>query len=117
MRIITGRYRGRRITTVGGLSVRPATDRVRQAVFNMLSTRITFEGTRVLDLLAGSGSLGLEALSRGAASVVFVEGGREAALAIEETLEAFGCASSADVIQGDALAFLAGESSAYDLVF
>lgn len=117
MRIITGRYRGRRITTVGGLSVRPATDRVRQAVFNMLSTRITFEGTRVLDLFAGSGSLGLEALSRGAASVVFVEGGREAALAIEETLEAFGCASSADVIQGDALAFLAGESSAYDLVF
>ncbi len=117
MRIITGLYRGRTIKTVDDLSVRPATDRVRQTVFNMLSNRLPLEGTTVLDLFAGSGSLGLEALSRGAASVVFVEGGREAAACIEETLTEYGCGSSGTVVCDDALMYLAQEACAYDLVF
>ena len=117
MRIITGLYRGRTIKTVGGLSVRPATDRVRQAIFNMLSNRILLEGSSVLDLFAGSGSLGLEALSRGAASALFVEGDRGAAAMIEGTLKEFGCDASAVVICADALAFLEQETAAYDLVF
>src|SRR5512143_2012518 len=112
MRIITGLYRGRTIRTVGGLSVRPATDRVRQAIFNMLSNRMPLEGAMVLDLFAGSGSLGLEALSRGAASAVFVEGERDAAGIIEETVREFGCRSSAIVVCGDAMAYLERETEA-----
>ncbi len=117
MRITTGLYRGRTINTVRDLSVRPATDRVRQALFNMLSNRIHFEGASVLDLFAGSGSLGLEALSRGAVSAVFVEEGREAAEAIEGTLREFGCGSKAEVICTDAMAYLAQENGPFDLVF
>lgn len=117
MRIITGLYRGRTIRTVGGLAVRPATDRVRQAIFNMLSNRMLLEGSSVLDLFAGSGSLGLEALSRGAASAVFVEGDRSAAGMIEGTVKEFGCGPSAVVICADALAFLEQETEAYDLIF
>ncbi len=117
MRIITGLYRGRTIRTVGGHSVRPATDRVRQAIFNVLSNRMQLEGASVLDLYAGSGSLGLEALSRGAASAVFVEGERAAALIIDETVREFGCRSTAVVVCTDAIAYLEQESEAYDLIF
>jgi 16S rRNA (guanine(966)-N(2))-methyltransferase RsmD len=117
MRIITGLYKGRAIKTVGDLSVRPATDRVRQTLFNMLETRIAMEGAAVLDLFAGSGSLGLEALSRGASSVVFVEGNRKAAGYLEETLRTFGCHDAAEVVCEDALAFLAREVRTFDLVF
>ncbi len=117
MRIITGLYRGRTIRTVGGLSVRPATDRVRQAVFNMLSNRMQLKGASVLDLFAGSGSLGLEALSRRAASAVFVEGEKNAAEIIEETVREFGCRSAAVVVCTDAMAYLERESESYDLIF
>jgi 16S rRNA (guanine966-N2)-methyltransferase len=117
MRIITGLYKGRTIETVGDLSVRPATDRVRQALFNMLANRIAMKGAAVLDLFAGSGSLGLEALSRGASTVVFVEGNREAAGYLEETLRNFGCRDAAEVICEDAAAFMEREARAFDLVF
>jgi len=117
MRIITGIYKGRSIRTVGGLSVRPATDRVRQTIFNMLATRMAFEGISALDLFAGSGSLGLEALSRGAARVVFVESGREAAECLHTTLEEYGCTHSARVVCDDAGYFLQLENDTYDLVF
>jgi 16S rRNA (guanine966-N2)-methyltransferase len=117
MRIITGTYRGRSIKTVGGLAVRPATDRVRQTVFNMLANRMDFEGAAVLDLFAGSGSLGLEALSRGAHQVVFVEADRDAAGCIQKTLNEFGCNQAATVLCEDALLFLGSEKATYDLVF
>jgi 16S rRNA (guanine966-N2)-methyltransferase len=117
MRIITGAYKGRHIRTVRDLSVRPATDRVRQTIFNMLASRMEFEGAAVLDLFAGSGSLGLEALSRGARPVIFVESGREATGYIRATLNNFGCSESAEVICDDALRFLAQEKGKYDLVF
>ena len=73
MRIIAGLYKGRELQTVPDLSVRPATGRVRQTLFDMLTSRLSFDGLHVLDLFAGCGSLGFEALSRGAASVTFVE--------------------------------------------
>lgn len=117
MRVITGLYRGRTIKTVEGYSVRPATDRVRQTIFNMLANRMQWEGTGVLDLFAGSGSLGLEALSRGAASAVFVEERPEAAAAIERTIREFGCTSSALVVCADAMTFLEEDSGSYDLIF
>lgn len=80
MRIIAGKFRGLRLSAVGkgdpGAQLRPTTDRVRESLFNILANRIDFEGLYVLDLFAGTGALGLEALSRGAAKATFVENGR-----------------------------------------
>jgi 16S rRNA (guanine966-N2)-methyltransferase len=117
MRVITGLYKGRTIRTVDDLSVRPATDRVRQTLFNMLGTRILLEGSVVLDLFAGSGSLGIEALSRGAKRVLFVEAGRNAARLLEENLAALGCEESAEVLQTDALEYLRAAREKADLIF
>jgi 16S rRNA (guanine966-N2)-methyltransferase len=118
MRVISGLYKGRKLLTVNDHSVRPATDRVRQTIFDVLATRLDLEGAKVLDLFAGSGSLGIESLSRGAAHATFVESGREAALYIERNLETLGCASSADVLAMDALGFLQLASGGdFELIF
>lgn len=117
MRIITGLYKGRTIKTVKDLSVRPATERVRQTLFNMLANRIEFDGITVLDLFAGSGSLGLEALSRGAARVIFVEASEEAAGFIEENARVLGCEDAVEVLHMDSMGFLAARQGAYNLVF
>jgi 16S rRNA (guanine966-N2)-methyltransferase len=117
MRVIAGLYKGRRIRTVEDLSVRPATDRVKQTLFDMLATRIALEGARVLDLFAGSGSLGIEALSRGAHHVTFVENNEEAARIIEQNLATLGCEESADVYDMDALDYVRSARGRYDLVF
>lgn len=91
MRIVTGKFRGARIEAPKGLATRPTSDRVRQALFNVLehgAPRFDFEGARVLDLFAGSGALGLEALSRGARFCLFVEDSAEARGAIRRNIEA-----------------------------
>jgi 16S rRNA (guanine966-N2)-methyltransferase len=87
MRIIAGRYRGRRLVVPRGSSTRPTSDRVREALFSILGD---VDGLSVLDLFAGSGALGIEALSRGAGEAVFVEQGRRAADAIRANLRALG---------------------------
>lgn len=117
MRITTGLYRGRVIRTVNDLSVRPATDRVRQTIFNMLANRMELEGARVLDLFAGSGSLGIEALSRGAKHVLFIERDEEPARLLGETLRTFGAEASAEVLVLDAMSFLLTTTGVFDLVF
>jgi 16S rRNA (guanine966-N2)-methyltransferase len=117
MRVIAGQYRGRRLETVDGLAIRPATDRVRQTLFDMLATRIDLEGAAVLDLFAGIGSLGIEALSRGAGRVTFVERDEEATDCIEANLTTLGCLSSAEVIVMDAMAYLGATKGRFDLVF
>jgi 16S rRNA (guanine966-N2)-methyltransferase len=116
LRIIAGRHRGRRLRFPAGVEIRPTPDRVRETLFNWLQPRI--DGARVLDLFAGSGALGLEALSRGAAEVVFVERERRAAAAIEAVLQEWG-ETNAQVVCADALAWLRGSSatSGYDIVF
>jgi 16S rRNA (guanine966-N2)-methyltransferase len=91
MRIVAGKFRGARIEAPKGLATRPTSDRVRQALFNVLehgAPRFDFEGARVLDLFAGSGALGLEALSRGARFCLFVEDSAEARGAIRRNIEA-----------------------------
>jgi 16S rRNA (guanine966-N2)-methyltransferase len=113
VRIVAGEYRGRRLTTPPGLDTRPTSDRVREALFSILGD---IEGLRVLDLFAGSGSLGIEALSRGAAGAVFVENDRRAADAIQANLDAIG-ATEARVVRADALAWLRRAADRYDLVF
>jgi 16S rRNA (guanine966-N2)-methyltransferase len=117
MRITTGLYKGRTILTVKDYSVRPATDRVRQTIFNMITSRISLDGIRVLDLFAGSGSLGLEALSRGAAHATFVEQNEEAAEVIERTIALFGCADRAQVLPMDAMHFAGAHRVPFHLVF
>lgn len=88
MRVVSGRYGGRRLKAPPGNATRPTVERVREALFSILGSSVT--GTRVLDCYAGSGSLGIEALSRGATSAVFVDKGRVAADAIRENLTTVG---------------------------
>lgn len=117
MRVITGLYKGRILKTVDDLSVRPATDRVKQTIFDMLTNRIELEGATVLDLFAGSGGLGIEALSRGAKHVTFVETNTEAADFIEKNVEMLGCVSATEILSIDAMQFLRRSQDRYDLVF
>ena len=117
MRIISGRYKGRTIATVRDLSVRPATDRVRETIFNILSHRMDLSGSRVLDLFAGSGSLGLEALSREASHAVFVENSRGAVQHLRDNVRTLGCESEARIVEMDSIAFLGQADGRYDVVF
>jgi 16S rRNA (guanine966-N2)-methyltransferase len=101
LRIIAGRWRGRTILAPPGQATRPTADRVREALFSMLTSRLgSFEGLRVADLFAGSGALGLEALSRGAAHCTFVDRHSVAVDAIRANIAALG--ASAEVISGSA---------------
>lgn len=108
MRIISGSLGGRNIRTASGPGYRPATDKVRQALFSLLEARgLSWEGLRVLDLFAGSGSLAMEALSRGAAWAGFVEKAGPAAALIEKNLHDFGVAPGRfRVFRQDVAAFL-----------
>jgi len=117
MRIISGELKGRRIRTAGSRAVRPATDRVRESLFNMLANRLELEGIAVLDLFAGSGSLGLEALSRGAGSVVFVENQGDALRFLEENIRRLGCEERAEVVAMDALGYIEGTDRRFQLAF
>ena len=103
MRVITGSARGRRLRELEGQETRPTTDRVKEGIFNIIQFDI--EGRRVLDLFAGTGQLGIEALSRGAESAVFVEQRRDAVRLIRENLELTGLADRGRVVNGDAMAF------------
>ena len=104
MRVITGFAKGRKLRTLSGEDVRPTTDRVKEALFSIIQFEI--EGRRVLDLFAGSGQLGIEALSRGAASAVFVDSSRDSIEVVRENLNTTQLAQSAQVMQMDSLAFL-----------
>lgn len=114
MRVITGLARGRRLKELSGRETRPTTDKVKESIFNIVQFDI--EGRRVLDLFAGTGQLGIEALSRGAACCTFVDLRREAAAVIRENLAHTGL-SGGRVVQGDSLAFLSGCREKFDLVF
>jgi 16S rRNA (guanine966-N2)-methyltransferase len=116
LRIIAGRHRGRRLRFPAGIDIRPTPDRVRETLFNWLQPRM--EQARVLDLFAGSGALGLEALSRGAARVTFVEKDRRAAAAIEALTREWQEAN-ARVVCESALTWLAAQpvEPPFDIVF
>jgi len=112
MRIVAGEFRGRRLAAPRGARTRPTADRVREALFSMLGD---VSGARVLDLYAGSGALGIEAISRGAGSAVFVERDPRAVAAIERNLESLGLEQ--EVLRQDAVRFLARAEGTFDLVF
>ncbi len=121
MRVIGGEYRGRRLTAPVGGNVRPTADRVREAIFSMLFSLGGVEGLQVLDLFAGTGALGIEALSRGAASVTFVEKDLRSVDAVRANLVSVGMGDAeadgeATVVRADADAWVAGSAARYDLV-
>lgn len=104
MRVVAGELRGRRLAAPGGGSTRPTTDKVREAVFNALGSLDVVVDARVADLYAGSGALGIEALSRGAAHCTFVERDRGAVAAIDENIVTLGLRDRSRVIVGDGIA-------------
>lgn len=114
MRIIAGQWRGRVLVAPKGDTTRPTADRTREALFSMLTSRLgSFEGLRVADLFAGSGALGLEALSRGAASCTFVEQDRQALDALRANVAAL--KAEAD-IRAQSVMTLAPANDPYDLI-
>lgn len=114
MRVITGSAGGRRLRDLEGLETRPTTDRVKEGLFSAIQFEI--EGRRVLDLFTGTGQLGIECLSRGAASAVFVERRPDAVKLVRENLQTTGLQDRARVVAGEAMAFLEGREK-FDLVF
>lgn len=116
MRVVAGRFGGRSLIAPRGSATRPTSDRVREALFSILGDAVV--GARVLDLFAGSGALGLEALSRGASEAMFVDSSGAAVAAIRRNLETLDV--EAEVRRQDALSYLSGASRdarQYDLVF
>ncbi len=106
MRIVAGRHRGRRLTVPEGLAVRPTGDRTREALFNILAsgrTAAVLDGAQVLDAFAGTGALGLEALSRGAARVIFMESLPAALAALKRNIAALGEENTCRALQADVL--------------
>lgn len=112
MRVITGTARGRRLRTPENYDIRPTTDNVKESVFNIIQFDI--EGRRVLDLFAGTGQLGIECLSRGAAEAVFIDENTAAVKIVKENLKI--CGFTAAVLQQDALSYLR-HCGKFDLIF
>ncbi len=115
MRVITGIARGKRLVTPEGSDVRPTSDKVKEALFSALQFDI--EGRRVLDLFAGSGQLGIEALSRGAKSCVFVDNSKKSISLVKKNLEITGLENNAKVVQSDFSSFAAMCRDTFDIVF
>lgn len=115
MRVITGTARGRRLRTLEGTATRPTADRVKEGLFSALQFEL--EGRRVLDLFAGSGQLGIEAMSRGAGSCVFVDSSREACDVVRDNLQTTGLSAHTRVICSDAADFLRAPGDPFDMIF
>jgi len=104
MRIVAGKFRGKQLLSPPDDSIRPTSDRARESIFNILASRLGphLDGVRVIDLFAGTGALGLEALSRGAAHVIFVDTGADARGLIRDHIEAFGAGGVTKLLRRDA---------------
>ena len=114
MRVITGTARGRRLKELEGMETRPTTDRVKEGLFSAIQFEI--EGRKVLDLFAGTGQLGIECLSRGAASAVFVDRRADAVKLIRENLKLTELTDRARVVAGDSMEFLKSLKERFDIV-
>jgi len=117
VRVIAGSARGRKLFSVPGTGTRPVTDRVKESLFDILGADV--EESTWLDLFAGTGSIGIEALSRGARRVVFIDKARQAVTTIRRNLELTGFAGNSEVIRGDALRYIAqaAERAQFDYVY
>lgn len=117
MRIITGTLKGRKISIPADAQIRPTADRTKESIFNIIEVRKHLQDSFILDLFAGSGNLGFEALSRGAGKVMFVDSAAEAVNSITKTAKAFGVESKIQVICLDAMRYLQGTGVPFDIVF
>ena len=115
MRVIAGSAKGKRLESVPGDSTRPITDRTKEALFNIIGAAIA--GARFLDLFGGTGAVGIEALSRGAARAVFIERERRALRTIGHNLQSTGLADSAHVVPGDAFKYLSRATDVFEFVY
>ena len=117
MRMVGGKWRGRALVAPKGNATRPTTDRNREALFSMLTSRLDFDGLHVLDLFSGTGALGLEALSRGAEFTLFVETEAQARAAIRKNIEVCAAMGVSKIFRRDATALGERQGAPYDLVF
>ncbi len=115
MRVITGAARGRKLQTPPGEQVRPTTDAVKESVFSII--QFSVEGRAFLDAFAGSGQMGIEALSRGARHAVFLDNGRASLEAVRKNLAVTGLADKAEVIPADTLSYLSNCTQHFDIAF
>lgn len=115
MRVITGTAKGRKLKTLDGLETRPTSELCKEAVFSIIQMEI--EGARVLDLFAGSGQMGIEALSRGAEACVFVDNAKACRGIIEENLKLTGLLERAEITTRDAAAYLQSAPRVFDIAF
>ncbi len=115
MRIITGSARGRKLKTLETLDVRPTSERVKEGLFSAL--QFSIEGRRVLDMFAGSGQLGLEALSRGARSALFLEQSAKAAAVVRENIASCGFEDRSRLVQTESLSYLKNSEETFDIAF
>ncbi len=115
MRVVAGSARGAKLLLVPGDGTRPILDRVKTALFDILRPRIT--GMVMLDLFAGSGSVGIEALSQGAAHCTFIDRGHKAVATIKKNLEVTGLLNRAEVLHTDALQYLKGTTKTFDFIY
>lgn len=115
MRVITGSARGRRLKAPDGFDVRPTTDKVKEAIFSIVQFDI--EGSAVLDLFSGSGQMGIEALSRGAKSCVFVDNSRSSVEVTKENISAAGFKNEATVMNSDSIGYLRMCRNTFDVAF
>lgn len=114
MRVITGEARGRRLVSLEGEDVRPTADRVKEGMFNIIQFEL--EGANVLDLFAGSGQLGIEALSRGAKHCTFVDASNRSLDVVKENLKSVGFEKRAGVISGDAKMYISLSRDKFDII-
>lgn len=117
VQIQSGRYKGKKLQRSTTGSIRPCSSRVKKSLFDILSVRMDLVGIRVLDLFAGFGSLGYEALSRGAEMVCFVDSSFQSLKSVRETASELGVASKVRIVKKDVVRFVKTEKMAYDLVF
>ena len=115
MRIVAGTARGRKLFSPEGMDVRPTTDKVKESLFNIIQFEVP--GARVLDLFAGTGQLGIEALSRGAEEAVFVDAAGKSLATVKRNVDLCGFADRARLVHADALAWLSRREGTFDLVF
>ena len=115
MRVITGTAKGRVLETLSGDDVRPTTAKIKESVFSMIQFQI--QGRNFLDLFAGSGQMGIEALSRGAASATFVETRRQAVATVKKNLQTTNLSENAQVFNMDCISFLSMKKGEYDIAF
>ena len=116
MRIVAGKAGGIRLSAPKGIDIRPTSDRAKEAVFNSLHSRSAIEGAEVLDLFAGTGALGIEALSRGAKKATFVDKSSESLELIKDNLKKSGFEKTSEIVKEDSLKWLQKSSKSLDLV-